>query len=260
MITSFSNPLIRQIKKLRKKKYREKEQLHFAEGLRIVLTAIETGTGIETLVYSPELLTSELALHVLAEEEAAGTRCLAISATLFQSISGRDNPVGLAAIVRSKGIPISDLHVDQDDVYVALFNIGEPGNLGTIFRTADAAGSAGLILVGTTVDPYHPTTIKASMGTLYSMPFTQLADSHDLFEWATSKGLQTIATTAKSGTPYRQVSYRRPSLLMLGSEKEGLDDSVLNSADQIVTIPMRGRASSLNLAAATAIILFEMTN
>ncbi len=259
MITSFSNPLIRQIKKLRQKKYREQEQLHFAEGLRVVLSAIETGAGIETLVYSPELLTSERALEMLAEQEAAGTRCEGISASLFQSISGRDNPVGLAAVVRSQWLSISEFQVNQADIFVALMNVGEPGNLGTIFRTADAAGVAGLILVDKTVDPYHPTTLKASMGTLYSMPFAQLEESQQLFEWATARGLQIIATTAKYGTPYRQVEYRRPSLLIMGSEREGLDDKILKRADQIVTIPMKGRASSLNLAAATAIILFEMT-
>jgi len=259
MITSFSNPLIRQIKRLRQKKYREQEQLHYTEGLRVVLSAIETGAGIETLVYSPDLLTSELALEILAKQEAAGTRCEAISASLFQSISGRDNPVGLAAIVHNRWFSISEFQVNEADIFVALINIGEPGNLGTIFRSADAAGATGLILVGTTVDPYHPTTLKASMGTLYSMPFFQLEESQQLFEWATAGGLHTIATTANSGTPYREVSYRRPSILIMGSEREGLDDKILKRADQIVKVPMRGRASSLNLAVATAIVLFEMT-
>lgn len=259
MITSFSNPLIKQIKRLRQKKYRERDQLHLAEGVRTVLSAIETGAGMEALVYSPELLRSKLALQALADQEAAGTRCEAISKSLFQSISERDNPAGLAAIVRNRWNAIDDFPVDPDAIFIALLNVAEPGNLGTIFRSADAAGVAGLILVGTVVDPYHPTTLKASMGTLYSMPFAGLDDSGQLFKWAESRGLQTVATTAKSGTHFRQAEYRKPSILIMGSEREGLDNQVLRRASQIVTIPMKGRASSLNLAVATAIILFEMT-
>lgn len=260
MITSFSNPLIKQIKRLRQKKYREREQLHFAEGLRTVLSAIESGVVIETIVYSPELLRSELALQTLAEQEEAGTRCQAISTSLFQSISERDNPVGLAAVISNRWYSIGDFQVDQDDIFVALMNVAEPGNLGTIFRTADAAGAAGLLLVGTVVDPYHPTTIKASMGTLYSMPFARLDDSEQLFTWAESMGLQTVATTARSGTNFRRVEYSKPAILIMGSEREGLDRQIIKRAGQIVTIPMKGGASSLNLAAATAIILFEMSS
>jgi TrmH family RNA methyltransferase len=258
VITSSSNPLIKRIKRLRKKKYRQQEGVFFAEGLSVVLAAVEHGANIDTIVFSRGLLTSKVAWDMLAERQAAGTRCVELSPQLFQAVSDRDNPVGLGAIIAAHWIEMERLEVAPDAVFVALVDVAEPGNLGTIVRTIDACGASGLILVGQTVDPFHPTAVKASMGTIFSVPVCHLGDPNALLLWATSKNLHKISTSARAKDSYKSKTYRFPALLMLGSEREGLPPDLLAAADVAVSIPMVGAVSSLNLAVATGVLLYEL--
>jgi TrmH family RNA methyltransferase len=257
-ITSFSNPLVKRVKRLRQKKYRRQEEAFFVEGLRVVLSAVEQAASVETIIYCPELLTSELAWQVLRQQEEAGVRQQAMTAPVFASISGRDNPVGLGAIVRTQWTDLKKLAVEVDDIFVALFEVAEPGNLGTIMRTMDAVGAKGLILLGDTVDPYHPVAVKASMGALFSIKLGQTSDSEALFGWAKTSALQTIASSAKGATSYTEAGYRLPALLLLGSEGSGLPPSVMATCERTVAIPMAGAASSLNLAVAAGLLLYEI--
>lgn len=258
MITSFSNPLIKRIKRLRQKKYRQQEEAFFAEGLRVVLAAVEHGATIDTIVYSRELLTSKIALDMIAEQGAAGTRCVELSPRLFQTISDRDNPVGLGAIIAARWVDLEQIVVTSDAIFVALVDVSEPGNLGTIVRTIDASGAAGLLLAGQTVDPYHPTAVKASMGAIFSVLISQVENPRMLLGWATANGLHKVATSARAKDTYKDAEYRFPALLMLGSEGEGLSPDLLAEADVAVSIPMIGSASSLNLAVAAGILLYEL--
>jgi TrmH family RNA methyltransferase len=258
MITSSSNPLIKRIKRLRQKKYRQQEESFFAEGLRVVLAAVEHGAPIDTIVYSRELLTSKIALDALAGQQAAGTQCVELSPRLFQTISDRDNPVGLGAIIAVRWLDLEQVAVTPDAVFVALVDASDPGNLGTIIRTIDASGAAGLLLAGQTVDPYHPAAVKASMGTIFSVPISQIEDPETILRWAKTKNLHKIATSARAKHTYNEVTYRFPALLMLGSEGEGLSPDLLAAADIAVSIPMAGSASSLNLAVAAGVLLYEL--
>jgi TrmH family RNA methyltransferase len=148
--------------------------------------------------------------------------------------------------------------VRSDGIYVGLVEIGDPGNLGTVIRTMDAVGTAGLILVGHTVDPYHPTAVKASMGALFSSPHCHVDAVDDLLKWTSEMGIQTVATSAKAELSFWQAKPRFPVCLILGSEGQGLPQEVFETADLSVTIPMTGQATSLNLAVAAGILLFEM--
>jgi TrmH family RNA methyltransferase len=147
---------------------------------------------------------------------------------------------------------------DAGDIFVALFEVAEPGNLGTIIRTMDAVGAKGLILVGDTVDPYHPAAVKASMGALFSVTLGRAPDSEALFQWAKTSTLETVASSARGETPYAEASYNLPVLLLLGSEGSGLPASVTTACEQTVAIPMAGAASSLNLAVAAGLLLYEI--
>ena len=258
MITSSSNPLVKRIRRLRQKKYRQQEGVFYIEGLRVVLAAIEHQASIETIVFSSDLLTSDVARQALANQQSVGTRCVELSAELFDSISQRDNPVGLGAIVAVAWQELENLDVKPADIFIALVDVSEPGNLGAVMRTVDAVGGAGLLLAGHTVDPFHPTAVKASMGTLFSIPVCHAGDIATLQGWATTNGLTTIATSAHAKHPFWQVQYRFPALLLLGSEGAGLPSGVLDSADLAVSIPMQGAASSLNLAVAAGIMLYEL--
>lgn len=258
IITSMSNPLVKRIRRLRQKKYRQKENAYFVEGLRVVLSAIEAGAEIETLVYCSERLTSDRAWQILAEQKKAGVLSVDVSAQVLESISHREHPVGLGAIVKVTWTELDELAIGAEDVNVALVEVSEPGNLGAVLRTIDATGGSGLILVGQTVDPFHPTAVKASMGTLFGLQISRADSLQMLMEWANRNGMSTIATSARGGEDYWDADYRLPALLLLGSEGEGLPAEALAKAEQMVSIPMLGSASSLNLAVAAGLLLYEL--
>ena len=258
MITSQKNPLAKRIRKLQRKKYRQQEGAFYIEGIRAVLAALEQDAPVETIIYAPELLTSDVALEAVAEQERRGARVASVSSDVFASFSDRDNPYGLGAIVQVRLQSLWDLPVGRRDVYVALDSVSDPGNLGTIVRTLDSAGAAGLILVGQSTDPFHPTAAKASMGALFSLPVAEEEEMETVWRWCREKGLFTIATSAGANESFWDAAYRFPALLIMGSEGEGLGAEVLAEAHLSVTIPMRGTSSSLNLAVATGVLLYEL--
>lgn len=259
LVTSFRNPLVKRIKRLRQRKYRQAEGAFFVEGIRVVLAALEQGAVVECLVYAPALLTSTPGRAAVAQYADQGLPCHALDAAVFAAVSERENPAGLGAIVRRPLLSLDALGVTPAGVYTALVEVSDPGNLGTILRTIDAAGGSGLILVGDCVDPFHPTAVKASMGTLFSVPMASAPDTATLLAWARTRGLHTVATSAKATGDYRRTVYHYPALLLLGSEGAGLDAATMSAADCAVTIPMRGTASSLNLAVAAGLLLYELT-
>lgn len=259
MITSTSNPLIKRVRKLRLKKHRLSEGAFFVEGVRVFISAVEAKASIQTIIYSPDLLTSELALERISAQRRAGVQCVETSANVFRSVSSRDNPVGIGAIVSTGWVALDMLPTHRKSVYVSTLNISEPGNLGSIIRTVDAAGGDGVILIGQGVDPYHPSAVKASMGTLFHVPISHINEPAQLLEWAKSQGITTVATSAHTQLSYRGVPYELPTMIMLGSEGEGLPAELLENSDLAVSIPMRGTATSLNLAVAAGLLLYEVT-
>lgn len=258
MISSHRNALVKRIRKLQQKKYREREGAFFVEGIRIVLTAIEQNAPVETLVFAPELLTSDVALAVVEEQKRLGRDVVAVTASVFESLSDRDNAIGLGAVVRaSVGTP-AELGAGNQDIVVALDEISDPGNLGTIIRTVDAAGGAGVILVGNSTDPFHPTALRASMGAVFNVALARMESPWELVPWARQRGMQIVATSARADHSFWQAPYERPVLLLFGSEGEGLSAEIQAEADLAVSIPMYGVSSSLNLAVAAGLLLYEL--
>lgn len=258
MITSHRNPLVRRIRGLERKKQRQEEGAFFVEGIRVVLSALERGAPVELLVYAPELLTSQVAHEAIRHFEASGGETVAVHGDVFRSFSKRDNPAGLGAIVTARLHDLDALPITPDAIFVAASDVGDPGNLGTILRTMDGVGAAGLVLVGQTTDPFHPTAVKASMGTLFNIPVATVEGMDTLWEWAEGRGLFTVASSGRAPRDYRDPGYRFPVLLLLGSEAEGLPADAIARADRSVSIPMYGTASSLNLAVAAGLLLYEL--
>ena len=256
MISSHQNSLIKQIKRLKQKKYRVREQAGVVEGLRGVLTAVEQRPDlVEMILYAPDLLQSTHAQTLVQQQEAIARP---VSAEVFRAISERDHPTGLVALVKTPVRPLDSFAIQEQGVYIALHDISDPGNLGTILRTVDASGANGVILVGQTTDVTHPAALKASMGTAFTVSISAVAQFDTLQNWVQTHQLQTVATTANSTQRYWDTTYKRPLLLHMGNEQKGLPDNVLQTADQTVTIPMNGQASSLNLAIATSLLLYEI--
>src|SRR5260370_6486111 len=149
------------------------------------------------------------------------------------------------------------LRVSPGAVFVALHEVGNPGNLGTIIRTADAAGGAGVVLIGAAADPFDPVAVKASMGALFAVPVAGAADAAEFFAWAAGCGVSVVATSAKARASFWAASYARPLALLLGAEGAGLPDDLLAAGDLQVRIPMTGTAESLNLAVAAGLLLYQ---
>lgn len=259
MITSFSNSKVKTIRKLEQKKYRQETGLFFIEGLRTVGEAIQTGAAIETLVISPDLLESQFGESLLNHPNLDGVERIEVSKEIYEKLAHKDGPQGIGALIRQNWQKLEDLNIDTEDLWVALDAVADPGNLGTIMRTADAVGCQGIILLGNSTDPYDPTAVKASMGALFSLTLVQ--STWDAFKpWRQNHDLMLVGTSDHAETDYQAVKYTRPLVLLMGSERHGLTTEMMNTCDSLVQIPMVGRSDSLNLSIATSILLYEIFN
>jgi len=256
LISSAANPVVKRMRLLSDRKHRRREGAFVVEGIQPVWQAVEAGADVELLVVAPTLL-GPRAAELVAGREAAGTRVARVTGELFARLSARDGPSGVAAIVRARVPGLAGLRVTPGSVFVALHEVGNPGNLGTIIRTADAAGAAGVVLVGAVADPFDPVAVKASMGALFAVPLARAADAAEFFAWAAGAGVSVLTTSAKAGRSFWAAGYPRPLALLLGAEGAGLPDDVLGAGDVQVRIPMTGTAESLNLAVAAGLLLYQ---
>lgn len=255
-ITSPSNPLIKQARALRQKKARDESGLFLVEGLLHVGQAVEAGWPVETLLYCPERLKSGFGQQLVENSLQAGLRCQSVSAAAFEAFAEKENPQGIAALVHEKQRRLEELSAWS--LVVALVTPQDPGNIGTILRTLEAVGAEGLILLDGGADPYHPSAVRASMGTLFWKPVFS-ASFAEFAAWAKSRGVRLLGTSAKASVDYRQIQLdARPTVLLLGSEQKGLLPEQLAVCNDLISLPMRGRATSLNLAVAAGVFLYAL--
>jgi len=258
LIHSPANPLLKRIRKLRLRKYREQESAFFVEGIQSVWQAVRNGAEVEMILVAPGLLKSERALRMVRAQQESGTLVRDLSPEAFESIAERENPAGLGAIVRARAAGLADLSVGADALLVALDQVSNPGNVGSVIRSVDAIGGAGVVVIGDATDAYHPAAIKASMGTLFSVPVCTASTAAEVIAWARANGINIYTTSAHASTVHWEADYRLPALVMFGNEGEGLSADVLVAGDAAVTIPMEGTASSLNLAVSVGVLLYEI--
>lgn len=258
LITSPSNPLLKQARALHQKKERERSGLFLVEGIVHVGEAVEAGWEIETLLYCPERLHSEFGHSLVRRLTRQGVRCVSVAEKAFATISDKENPQGLLALVRQRHWTLAEF--PPFSLAVALVSPQDPGNIGAIFRSIDGAGADGLLLLEGGADPYHPACVRASMGTLFWKPF--VSARFDAFvAWARQRNCQILGTSEDGNTHLEQVHLdERPVLLLLGSEQKGLTSGQLAACEQVLALPMRGRATSLNLAVAAGIFLYALTS
>jgi RNA methyltransferase, TrmH family len=257
-ITSAANPRIKELRALRQRKEREESGLCLVEGIRVVGEALEAGAEVTALYYAPDLLTSDYALGLIRLQEERGTSVLPVAAELFRTLTDKDNPQGLIALVRRPLIALAGLAPSNLSWGVALVSPQDPGNIGTIIRTLDAVGAAGLILIDEAADPTHPAAVRASMGTLFWHPLV-LTNWDEFVTWAHHHSYHLYGTSAHNAIPYTEVtSYQRPAILLLGSEREGLTEEQRAVCERLICLPMLGHATSLNLAVAAGVMLYEI--
>lgn len=258
LITSSANPLIKRIRALKQRKFRDQERAFFVEGIRPVWQAVASGAEVQVLVHAPELLTSDAARQMIESHDAGALEIVRVSAGVFESIALREHPSGLGAVVRFSPRSLDDLLVAENSVFAALQEAGNPGNIGTIIRTLDAVGGSGLILVGESADPYHPAAVKASMGTLFNVPIAQAAGLDNVLEWCEAQSINVVMAFPRASSVYWSVEYSFPLLLLFGSEGEGLAVETVQRGHMGIRIPMAGTADSLNLAVSVGVLLYEV--
>lgn len=257
MITSLANDQIKQIRKLRERKYREQSSKYFIEGIRIVYEAVEHNQPVENLIYAPELIHNETGQRLVEIAIGKGIDCIEVSKVVFLSLSQKEGSQGIGAVLTQKWTAYEDAAADFTGVWIALLEIADPGNLGTILRTADAVGAKGILLVGNCTDPYDPTALRANMGGIYSLALMKMRRDEFITRFSDHK-TAVIGTSDSGSLVYRQAQFPRNMILLMGSEREGLDEDFKAVCSDIVKIPMRGSCDSLNLSVATGIVLYEI--
>jgi len=245
--------VVKQARALRQRKARAESGLFLVEGIHNVGEAIAAAWDIEAIIFAPEKLDGDFAKRLLSDFPGRTER---VSLEVLQSIADKENPQGILAVVRQKRSSLGDIQTIRRAA--ALVSPQDPGNVGTIARTLDAIGADGLFLLDGGADPYHPTAIRASMGALFWIPVIEATFSA-FNDWRLDVGSQLIGTCEAAGHDYRDFKPGPSWVLLLGSEQKGLTQDQLQKCDVTISLPMRGRSSSLNLAVAAGIFLYHLS-
>jgi RNA methyltransferase, TrmH family len=259
LITSLNNPLVKQVRALHQKKTRHQSGLFLVEGIHHVGEAVEAGWDLDSVLYAPDLLTSNFGRDLIAR---VGTKAQPVSAQVMESLADKDNPQGILAILRQKQTTLEEFKPStvpgsqQIRRAAALVSPQDPGNVGTILRTLDAVGADTLFLLDGGVELYHPTAVRSSMGTIFWKPVIQTS-FEKFFHWARQGNYQLIGTSAHGDVSYQTLVPNQPWILVLGNEQKGLSTLQMNACDVTVSLPMKGRVSSLNLAVAAGVLLYQ---
>lgn len=257
-VSSVSNPIVKEIRLLAQKKHRDETGLFLAEGLKLVGDALDAGWEIRTLVIARAASGHAFLEKTAARTVSLGGDVLEANAKVLEAITRRDNPQNAIGVFRKRLVPMAKLALTgEDDVVIALDRVRDPGNLGTVLRTADAAGATGVVVIGESVDPFSLEAVRATMGSIFAVPLVKVTEA-EFLQWRSRFSGTLIGTHMKGAIDYRAPSYgRKPTVLLMGNEQSGLTDALAGACDTLVRIPQTGQADSLNLAVATGIMLFE---
>jgi TrmH family RNA methyltransferase len=258
-IASPTNPLIKDIRALHMRKARAETGLFIAEGARTVREALDLGVVPETLAYRADQRDQPAVAGVRKAAGDAGALLLEVSPNVLEKISQRDNPQSVIGVFRQKMLPLSALDPARAPIWLALEGVKDPGNLGTCVRTADAVGAGGVILIGTTCDPFSPEAVRATMGSIFAVPLF-VAETGPAVEFLRAWPGTCVGTALQTETDYRALAYSRPTLIVNGTEQSGLSGEIRGACGQLVRLPMRGRADSLNLSVAAGVMLYAVAN
>lgn len=257
-VTSLTNPIVKDLRSLALKKFRDQQGVFLAEGLKLVIDALDLGWTIKTLVYSKAGKGNSLVEQVAARTVAKGGDVLEVNEKIISAITRRDNPQMVVGVFQQSLQTLANIRPQGNEVFVALDRVRDPGNLGTIIRTADAAGAKGIILIGDTTDPFSLETVRATMGSVFAVPLVRATEAEFLL-WRKSFSGLIVGTHLKGSVDYRTIPYaNKPVVLLMGNEQQGLPDQLASTCDRLARIPQQGRADSLNLAIATGVMLFEI--
>jgi TrmH family RNA methyltransferase len=257
-ITAFSNPLVKEVARLRDKKHRRREGLFMAEGLRILTEAREAGF-LPRILFFAGGERHKLLDALIAETEAAGGEAIETIPDILHKLSGKENPQVVIGVYQAFDTSLTRIDRAAAPLWIVAQALRDPGNLGTILRTGDAVGAGGLILVDECVDPFSVEAVRASMGALFTQRIAT-APWGEFVSWLRSGPGELIGTSLSAGQDYQEPRYRKPAFVLVGNEAQGLPPAYEGECDTLVKIPMAGKADSLNAAIATAVMAYEVIN
>ncbi len=257
-ITSLTNDSVKLIKSLDLRKTRKETGLFVAEGASILITAAEHGHHPETLVVRAGSDQTGAPRDLVAAAVRRGTDVLEVTPAILEKLASKDNPQTMLGVFRQMWAdpPVAE-GVHANATWVALEDVRDPGNLGTIIRTAEAAGAAGIVLAGTCCDPWSRECVRATMGSIFAVPLVRM-EIESFRELVMTWPGDTVGTHLAASEDFRHVAYAAPTLLVMGGEGPGLSDATAAACKRRVRIPMAGRLDSLNLAIATALVLYQV--
>ena len=258
LITSLTNPTVKAVRALHMRKEREESGLFLAEGLKIVIEAIDLGHAPRILMYGPDAAAHPLLQRAVHTTREAGGEVIEVNREVLEKVSRRDNPQAVVAVFAQVYAPLAAIRPQDAPCWVALQAVRDPGNLGTIIRTADAAGCGGVILVGDCTDPYSVEAVRATMGSVFAIRIAK-ATVEEFLAWRKDWPGSVVGTLLSATDDYRSADYRKPAMILMGNEQQGLPPDLAAACDVNVKIPMRGRADSLNLSVATGIMIYAAT-
>ena len=256
-ITGFSNPTVKYLRSLREKKHRKAAGQFLAEGLRLLTDARECGHVPETLVMATGRDPHPLLEALEADVMAAGGDVIETSPDILAKITGKSNPQTVAGVFAEFDTSLDTIKRETADIWLVAQALRDPGNLGTMLRTGDAVGAGGLILIDDCADPFSVEAVRASMGAIFTQKVARASWS-ELLPWLRAGSGQLVAASLRDAVPYRGAPYQAPCFILVGNESQGLPEDYEAACDLRVTMPMKGRADSLNAAVAGAVLAYEV--
>ncbi len=255
-ITSTANRHIVEARKLRQRKHREEQELFLLEGLQLLHMALDAGLPVGPVFFCPEQFTGPQAPALIERFRAAGGQLLQVSPPVMAALSDRDGPQGIVATFHTFDAPLAALGAGGNRLVLVLDRPQDPGNLGGLIRTADAAGAAGVVILEPAVDLFDPKTIRASMGSLFNLPVVRAKDAPAALRHLAGQGLALAGASEHAGEPWGETALAGPVALVLGNEARGLSDDVTPHIARWVSLPMRGKAESLNVSVAGGVLMY----
>ncbi len=256
-ISSPSNDLIKRLKSIERKKERAESGLFLAEGARLCEQGLAQSWTCEVLAVAASMQDRPHIEALARRATKVGARVVLVADRLMEKITHKDNPQSVVGAFRQKPLNLSDLpRPKAASLYIGLWEVRDPGNLGTILRTADCAGLSGVVMIGTCCDPYSFESVRASMGSLFDVALAR-ATPDAFWDWRKAQGLQVVCASVNGTARHDKTDLTGPTLLLMGNEQAGLPNDVEAACDRLVRLPMRGGADSLNLAQASAVMIYE---
>lgn len=259
VVNHARDPRFLTLRYLQSSQGRSRTGRYIIEGIRHLARAVEQHAPIESVFLDPSVLSNPFGQKLARQLRQRGVSGVRLSHQLYCDLTLAADAQGIGAVLRQRWTPLAEVTVDRNSLWLAVEDLESPGNLGTTIRTAEAVGVTGIFMLGADCDPYDPATVRATMGSLFSQSLTRCLP-RELSVWARSNGVAIVGSSPSGLLDYKALSYRFPSVLLIGSEKLGLSEQLLDAADFMVRITMRGHCDSINAAVAAGVLLFEMSS